>query len=84
MSITKMKEKNLVSIEKKVYCNRPIPQNMKSFINSSSRKLQLIDLFTRKLLIEGMQVEEATSDEDMLIVKKSLAKVEKYNYFAIH
>ena len=49
----------------KVDWNLPIPQNMKSFLTSSSNKQQLIDLFAQKLLIDGIiNVKQATGDAD--------------------
>ena len=61
----------------KVDWNLPIPQNMKSFLTSSSNKQQLIDLFAQKLLIDGIiNVKQATGDADLLIVQEALVKAE--------
>ena len=80
----KRRKKNLASVEMKVDWNLPIPQNMKSFLTSSSNKQQLTDLLAQKLLIDGMHVKQATGDADMLIVKKALVKTEEFNCVVLH
>ena len=80
----KRKQKNLASVEMKVDWNLPNPQNMKSFLTSSSNKQQLIDLFAQKLLIDGVHVEQARGDADMLIVKEVLFKAEEFDSVVVH
>ena len=72
----KRRKKNLASVVMKVDWNLPIPQNMKSFLTSSSNKQQLIDLFAQKLLIDGIHVKQTTGDADLLIVQEVLVKAE--------
>ena len=76
--------KNLASVEMKVDWNLPIPQNMKSFLTSSSNKQQLIDLLAQKLLIDRIHVTQATGDADMLIVKEVLVKAEEFDSVVVH
>ena len=76
--------KNLASVEMKVDWNLPIPQNMKSFLTSSSNKQQLIDLLAQKLLIDGIHVTQATGDANMLIVKEVLVKAEEFDSVVVH
>ena len=80
----KRRKKNLASVEMKVDQNLPIPQNMKSFLTSSSNKQQLIDLFAQKLLINGIHPKQATGDADMLIVKEALVKAEEFDSVVVH
>ena len=68
----------------KVDWNLPIPQNMKSFLTSSSNKQQLIDLLAQKLLIDRIHVTQATGDADMLIVKEVLVKAEEFDSVVVH
>ena len=79
----KRRKKNLASVEMKVDWNLPIPQNMKSFLTSSSNKQQLIDLFAQ-LLIDGIHAKQATGDADMLIVKEALVKAEEFDSIVVH
>ena len=75
----KHRKKNLASVEMKVDWNLKNPQNMKSFLTSSSNKQQLIDLFAQEFLIDGIHVKQATGDTDMLIVKEIQFKAEEFN-----
>ena len=56
----KRRKKNLTSTEMKVGWTLPIPQNRKNFLASDSNKQQLIDLFAQNLLLDGIQVKQAT------------------------
>ena len=80
----KHRKKNLASVEMKVDWNLKNPQNMKSFLTSSSNKQQLIDLFAQEFLIDGIHVKQATGDTDMLIVKEIQFKAEEFNSVVVH
>ena len=80
----KRRKKSLPSVEMKVDWNLPIPQNMKNFLSSKSNKQQLIDLFSQKLLIDGVQVKQATGDADMLIVKEALIEAKIFDNVVVH
>ena len=64
----------------KVDSNLPIPQNMESFLTSSSNK----HLFAQKLLIDGIHVEQATDDADMLVVKEAMVNAEEFDSIVVH
>ena len=80
----KRRKKSLPSIEMKVDWNLPIPQNMKNFLSRKSNKQQLIDLFSQKLLIDGVQVKQATGYADMLIVKEALIEAKIFDKIVVH
>ena len=57
---------------------------MKSFLTSCCNKQQLIDLFAQKLLIDGIQVKQATGDADMLRMKEALVNAEEFDSVVVH
>ena len=68
----------------KVDWNLSIPQNMENFLAGSSNKWQLTDLFTQKLLIDGIHVKQATGDAGMLLVKKALVRTEEFDSAVVY
>ena len=79
----KRRKKDKKSIEMKVDWIKLIPRDIKSFTSSSNNKQQLVDLFSSRLLSDGINVKQAKGDADMLIVKEVLIKA-KDDHVVVH
>ena len=80
----KRRRKSVISTEVNVTWDLPILLDMKSFLASKNNKQQLIDLFSQRLLIDGIQVNQAEGDADMVIVREALSYAKQLRNVVVH